>query len=92
MQTRSFSKTQQISKTDVTNTYDENIVAKILDQGQYSVDIDFDEASAAWRANKKPVANGTFKYICCGITKTGNKCNRQPLLNSEYCKTHTNKN
>ena len=58
----------------------------------YEVDIDFDEASAAWRANKKLVANGTFKYICCGITKTGNKCNRQPLLNSEYCKTHTNKN
>jgi hypothetical protein len=42
----------------------------------YEVNIDFDEASAAWRANKKPVGNGTFKYICCGITKMGNKCNR----------------
>lgn len=57
----------------------------------YEVDIDFDGASEAWRANKKPVGNGTFKYICCGITKTGNKCVREPLQNSEYCKTHINK-
>ena len=55
----------------------------------YEVDIDFDEASAAWRANKKQTSNGMFKYICCGITKTGNKCARQPLQKSEYCKTHT---
>ena len=57
----------------------------------YEVNIDFDEASTAWRANKKYVNNGTFKYICCGLTKTGNKCNRKPLENSEYCKIHTNK-
>ena len=57
----------------------------------YEVNIDFDEASAAWRSNKKPVGDGTFKYICCGITKTGNKCVREPLQNSEYCKTHINK-
>ena len=49
----------------------------------YEVNIDFDEASAAWRSNKKPVGDGTFKYICCGITKTGNKCVREPLQNSE---------
>ena len=55
----------------------------------YEVDIDFDEASTAWRANKKQVDNGTFKYICCGLTKTGNKCLRQPLQNTEYCKIHT---
>lgn len=54
----------------------------------YEVDIDFDGASEAWRSNKKQVGNGMFKYICCGITKTGNKCNRQPVLNSEYCKIH----
>jgi len=55
----------------------------------YEVNIDFDEASSAWRANKKQVNNGTFKYICCGLTKTGNKCLRQPLQNTEYCKIHT---
>ena len=57
----------------------------------YEVNIDFDEASAAWRSNKKQVGDGTFKYICCGITKTGNKCTKEPLQNSEYCKIHTKK-
>ena len=57
----------------------------------YEVNIDFDEASAAWRSNKKPIGDGTFKYICCGITKTGNKCTKEPLQNSEYCKIHTKK-
>jgi hypothetical protein len=57
----------------------------------YEVDIDFDEASEAWRANKKHIGNGMFNYICSGSTKSGNKCNRQPVLNSEYCKTHKNK-
>ena len=59
-------------------------------QALYEVDIDFDEASAAWRSNKKQMDNGMFKYICRGVTKTGNKCARQPLQNTEYCKTHTN--
>jgi hypothetical protein len=57
----------------------------------YEVNIDFDEASSAWRSNKKLVGNGTFKYICCGLTKTGNKCAREPLVNTEYCKVHTKK-
>lgn len=30
---------------------------------QYAVDIDFDEASCAWRANKRALGNGEFKYI-----------------------------
>ena len=30
---------------------------------QYAVDIDFDEASRAWRANKRALGNGEFKYI-----------------------------
>ena len=58
----------------------------------YEVNIDFDEASIAWRSNKKQMDNGMFKYICCGITKTGNKCARNPLQNSEYCKIHMKNN
>jgi hypothetical protein len=54
----------------------------------YEVNIDFDEASRAWKANKKSIGNGSYKYICCGITKTGNKCNRQSLDFVHYCKTH----
>ena len=30
---------------------------------QYAVDIDFDEASREWRANKRALGNGEFKYI-----------------------------
>lgn len=30
---------------------------------RYDVDIDFDEASDAWRANKKSIGNGMFKYV-----------------------------
>ena len=33
----------------------------------YKVEIDFDESSLAWKANKKYVGNGTYKYICNGI-------------------------
>ncbi len=29
----------------------------------YEVDIDFDDASKAWRANKKSIGNGQYKYI-----------------------------
>ena len=64
---------------------------KYINNALYEVNIDFDEASSAWRTNKKQMSNGMFKYICCGITKTGSKCNRQPLQNSEFCKIH-NKN
>ena len=38
------------------------------------VDVDFDEASAAWRENKKSVGNGCYKYICCVVDKNGKKC------------------
>jgi hypothetical protein len=30
---------------------------------EYEVNIDFDEASAAWKANKKSLGNGCYKYI-----------------------------
>ena len=30
----------------------------------YEVKIDFDESSIAWRANKKNMGNGHFKYKC----------------------------
>jgi hypothetical protein len=54
----------------------------------YKVNINFDEATESWRANKKHTGNGMYKYMCCGITKTGKKCNRQSLTNFDYCKMH----
>jgi hypothetical protein len=54
----------------------------------YSVDIDFDEASEAWRANKKSMPNGMFKYICGCPTKSGSKCMRPPKTDHKFCTTH----
>jgi hypothetical protein len=36
--------------------------------------IDFDEASKAWRANKKVLKNGMFAYKCVYIHSTGSSC------------------
>ena len=43
---------------------------------EYTVDINFDEASAEWRRNKKQLANGTFVYVCGMTTKNGKPCRR----------------
>lgn len=56
----------------------------------YFVEIDFDEASRMWKANKKSIGNGSYKYICSQKTKSGNKCKRESLPGCDYCKTHFN--
>ena len=38
------------------------------DEGMYSVNIDFDEASAAWKKNKKSIGNGCYTYVKYGMT------------------------
>jgi hypothetical protein len=55
----------------------------------FEVNIDFDEASAAWKSNKRPTGNGCYKYVCCHVTKTGRKCSKEPIHFSDFCKTHT---
>jgi hypothetical protein len=35
---------------------------KYIQKPVYEVDIDFDEASEAWRANKTSIGNGQYKY------------------------------
>ena len=51
--------------------------------------IDFDEASAAWMKNKRPIGNGSYKYICTQLTKGGiNKCNKYSYNGNEHCKRH----
>ena len=52
------------------------------------VDIDFDEASRAWKSNKKSLGNGCYKYICTKITKTGKQCKNDSLRNCEFCRFH----
>lgn len=58
-------------------------------------EIDFDEASREWRANKKTKPNGCYEYVCGQITKTGNKCQRKPCKDGDgdgkRCSLHTYK-
>ena len=54
----------------------------------YKVEINFDEASELWRANKKCMGNGHYKYICTQKTKSGNQCKRESLKFCDHCKMH----
>jgi len=54
----------------------------------YTVEINFDEAINSWRANKKSIGNGHYKYICLQKTKTGNQCKRESLKFCDHCKMH----
>lgn len=64
----------------------ENIILTI----ELDVNIDFDYASGCWKANKKSIGNGSYKYICSQKTKTGNQCKRESLQGCDYCKIHSN--
>uniref|UniRef100_A0A6C0KTN3 Uncharacterized protein n=1 Tax=viral metagenome TaxID=1070528 RepID=A0A6C0KTN3_9ZZZZ len=55
----------------------------------FEVNIDFDEASVAWNANKKKLADGMYKYVCPYCSKTGRRCGRNSVTNSDFCKIHT---
>ena len=54
----------------------------------YEVDIDFDEASSAWKANKKSIGNGSYRYLCCKINKNNKNCIAMCLPGVNYCKNH----
>lgn len=51
--------------------------------------VDFDEASAAWKLNKKSIGNGCYKYICVKVKKNGHQCKNDSLKNCEHCKFHS---
>ena len=42
--------------------------------GKYEVNIDFDMASEAWKANKKYIGNGSYKYVCAKLGKNNKNC------------------
>lgn len=68
MQTRSQVRNQVqvrepvIEPIKVKESVKEPVIIKTQSQ-LYEVDIDFDDASEAWRANKKSIGNGQYKYI-----------------------------
>ena len=54
----------------------------------YEVDIDFDEASEAWKANKISIGNGSYRYACANKSAKNCKCLKKCLPGEIYCKTH----
>jgi len=69
----------------------EKVEQKSLVQPFLKVEVDFDESSKAWKANKKSMGNGCYKYICTKLTKTGKQCKNNTVLGCEYCRFHVNK-
>jgi hypothetical protein len=63
---------------------------KIKSQSKYlyEVNIDFDGASEAWKANKKSIGNGSYKYICSILKANGEKCGIKCIPNEDCCKRH----
>lgn len=55
---------------------------------QYEVNIDFDKASEAWKANKRSIGNGSYRYVCTTIGKNNSCCISKCLPGENYCKTH----
>ena len=54
---------------------------------ELNVDIDFYEASRAWRSNKVRIGDG-YKYVCQKPNMSGSPCKKKCLQGSDYCKTH----
>ena len=54
---------------------------------------DFDDAAAAWRANKKSIGNGMYVYKCMAcVGFTNRECSRKVGFGENFCRSHLNKN
>jgi len=54
----------------------------------YKVEINFDEASEAWKENKISIGNGSYRYLCKKRGKNNNICIKKCLMNQDYCCVH----
>ena len=54
----------------------------------YEVNIDFDEASKAWKQNKLSIGNGSYRYLCKKRGIRNNICIKKCLQGEEYCFAH----
>ena len=58
----------------------------------YNNNIDFDEASKAWRRNKISLGEGSFRYRCIAKTKEGKMCKNKPKRDYDHCHVHSHLN
>jgi len=56
-------------------------------------EFDFDKSSTAWKANKKSIGNGSYKYVCQKVCKNGKPCTRPSEIEmTEFvCRIHKDK-
>lgn len=54
----------------------------------YEDNIDFDDASEAWKQNKMSIGNGSYIYLCKKMGIRNNKCIKKCLQGEEYCCVH----
>ena len=56
------------------------------------MEINFDEASEAWRKNKNILKNGMFSYKKekrnCICVINNKKCRKKRIIDSDYCEIH----
>ena len=52
----------------------------------FEVNIDFDKAQNAWRANKKQIEPGVFCYRCIAKYKSGKNVNKKCINIAKYDK------
>jgi hypothetical protein len=57
---------------------------------ELEVNIDFDEASLMWNANKKKLKNGCYEYVCGKQLKNGEFCKNKRTYSMENCRIHKN--
>lgn len=58
---------------------------------RFTVDIDFDSASSAWKANKVAKGNGTYGYKCEKLQRNSQPCSHIAFPWSDFCKRHQEK-
>lgn len=59
-----------------------------IETGVYKIDINFDEASREWKANKKSIGNGSYQYVCQKVLSTHRNCKKEACKGSEFCSIH----
>jgi hypothetical protein len=62
--------------------------SKYLNSAKYEVNIDFDGASEAWKANKRWIGNGSYRYVCAKKGLRNNCCIAKCLPGEIYCRVH----
>jgi len=67
-----------------------NTINALNSSALYSVEIDFNEASKAWKQNKVSIGNGSYKYLCQKRSIKNNVCLKKRLPGEDYCRLHLN--